>query len=83
MTDLTAPTSVAARAEAIERSLDGCWVVILTDPDFNDWSPWPVVAKNKRMAIAQARRDWREWCEQPGSAEVVKVYHRSWIGGIA
>lgn len=51
--------------------------MILTDPDFNDWSPWLVIAKNKRVAIAQARRDW---CDEPGSAEVVKVYHRVGLG---
>lgn len=83
MTAPTKPLSDPVRTDAIERSLDGCWVVILTDPDFNDWSPWLVVAKNKRMAIAKARRDWRDWCGEPGSAEVVKVYHRSWIGSIA
>lgn len=66
----------------IQESLKDCWVVILMDPDDSDWSPWPVVAKNKRRAIAQARRDWRDWCQIPGSADVLKVYERSWIGGI-
>ena len=67
---------------AIEAFLKHCWVVILLDPDECDWSPWPVVATNKLGAIAQARRDWRDWCESSDSAEVVKVYERSWIGGI-
>ena len=81
-TNTNALSGPAAHAAAIEEALQDCWVVILMDPDDSDWSPWPVVAKNKRGAIAQARRDWRDWCRSPGSAEVLKVYERSWIGGI-
>src|SRR5690606_4857222 len=47
------------RSAEIENLLDGCWVVILYDPDYADWSPWPVVAESREMAVARARRDWR------------------------
>ena len=32
-------------------SLENCWVVILMDPDWSDWSPWSVVAKNKEADV--------------------------------
>lgn len=76
------PGSDACRSAEIENALDGCWVVILYDPDDADWSPWPVFADSREMAVARARRDWRAWCHSPAQAEVVKVYQRSWCGGI-
>lgn len=79
---ITDPTSDAHRSAEIENVLAGCWVVILHDPDYADWSPWPVFADSREMAIARARRDWRRWCHSPDRAEVVKVYKRSWCGGI-
>lgn len=79
---ITDPESDARRSAEIENALNGCWVVILYDPDYADWSPWPVLADSREMAIARARRDWRAWCHSPDQAEVVKVYQRSWCGGI-
>lgn len=79
---ITDPESDARRSAEIENALDGIWVVILYDPDYADWSPWPVLADSREMAVARARRDWRAWCHSPDQAEVVKVYQRSWCGGI-
>lgn len=67
----------------IEAALQDCWVVILMDPDDADWSPWPVIANGKQKAILRAQSDWRKWSQVNATAEVVKVYAKSWIGGIA
>lgn len=62
--------------------LSDCWVVILTDPDGNDWSPWSVTATDQRQAILKAQSNWRRWCQVHAAADVVKVYRDSWIGQI-
>lgn len=66
-----------------EASLTNCWVVILMDPDYDDWSPWSVIAASKQDAVLKAQSDWRRWCGVPDDAEVVKVYGHSWMGEIA
>lgn len=70
----------AAHAAAVEQALHDRWVVILMDPDHDDWSPWPVVANNKAQAILRAQSAWRKWCGANAAAEIVKVYSESWIG---
>ncbi len=71
------------------------WVVLLTDPDGCDWSPWSVRAKSPLEAIEAARKQWREMYDYdedykegvddppeltPDSViEVWKVYQGSWI----
>ena len=59
------------------------WVVILTDPDGINWSPWSVTASDPRRAILKAQSEWRRWSRVHAAAEVVKVYRDSWIGEIA
>ncbi len=67
----------------IEAALQGCWIVILIDPDDSNWSPWPVIANGKQQAILKAQSDWRKWSRVNAVAEVVKAYAKSWIGEIA
>jgi hypothetical protein len=69
---------------------DDHWIVILTDPDGSDWSPWSVIAEHKKAAVARALADWFEWAHQDEDVgedgdlddppEVIKVYRNSWIG---
>jgi len=72
-----------AQRRTPEGSLKDCWVVILMDPDYDDWSPWPVIAATKQEAVLKAQSDWRRWCGVRDEADVVKVYGHSWIGEIA
>lgn len=87
LSDLGFPLSIDdVRAAREVVKLDGCWVVILLDPEGGDWSPWSVIAFDRKQAISLARQDWCEWCEwegEPDYADVLKVYRDSWIGEIA
>jgi hypothetical protein len=64
------------------------WVVMIMDPDYNDYSPYPVVAEDEGEAVAKAIASWRSsvggedfledslWDEP----EIGKIYRASWIG---
>lgn len=72
------------------------YIVLLTDPDWNDWSPWNVVAQSIPHAIELARSAWRQMydygedykagIDEPpqltpdAEIDVWKVYRHSWIG---
>jgi hypothetical protein len=64
------------------------WVVFIMDPDYNDSSPYSVVADDEESAIERAISDWRSWLQddelfEPSewcAPEIVKVYRGSWIG---
>ena len=64
------------------------WVVLITDLDEMDESPFSVVADNKQEAIDKAIIEWRAWLteaeytEDAASEEprIGKIYRASWIG---
>ena len=78
---------MATKSHHNRREKDDCdahymsnrWVVILGDPDDNDWSPWSVVANDVDAAVKVAIKDWRRWSGLRDEPEVVKVYASSWI----
>lgn len=37
------------------------WVVVILDPDWDDWSPWNVTAPDLAGAIAKAKKHWRRF----------------------
>ena len=76
----------------VPANLDGCYVVLLYDPDYADTSPWSVRADSRSHAIRLAINLWHAWLSDPDDEdddeecrddpEVTKVYERSWIGEI-
>ncbi len=72
-------------------NLDGCYVVLLYDPDYADTSPWSVRANSRSHAIRLAINLWHAWLtddddeDEEGSGlpdpEVTKVYE-GWISEI-
>ena len=82
----------AGRSPAdLEATLNGCWVVLIMDPDWEDASPWSVMADEIGEAVEKAVEDWKAWLTDPDDPDpeplpkphVVKVYRNSWITDIA
>jgi hypothetical protein len=77
--------------EMLEAALTRYWIVIITDPDWTDDSPWPVMADEIGEAVAKAVEDWAESQIDPDDPEpdeldkphIVKVYRASLITEIA
>lgn len=70
--------------------LENRWVVIVLDPDWNDWSPCSVVADDVGEAVRIAVDQWRSFQIDPDDLDpeplekphIIKVYRNSWIGEI-
>ena len=78
----------AGRSPAdLEATLNGCWVVLIMDPDCEDSSPWSVMADDAGEAVDKAVEQWKDWltdADDPApeplpKPHVVKVYRNSWI----
>lgn len=82
----------AGRSPAeLEATLNGCWVVLIVDPDCEDSSPWSVMADNAGEAVDKAVEQWKDWLTDPDDPiprtlpkpHIVKAYRNSWITDIA
>lgn len=77
--------------ETLRAALEDCWVVIILDPDWEDWSPWSVVANDIGSAVEKAVQDWEAWLSDPADPNpdplpkphIIKVYRNTWITEIA
>jgi hypothetical protein len=75
----------------LEATLNGCWVVLIMDPDCEDSSPWSVVADDAGEAVDKALEQWKDWLTDPDDPiprtlpkpHIVKAYRNSWITDIA
>lgn len=80
----------------LEAALEGSWVVIILDPDWDGWSPYSVVANDIGSAVARAVNDWEADQSDPEGGDpyteptddylkphIMKVYRASAITEIA
>jgi hypothetical protein len=75
----------ALRKRPTKAELNDCWVVIISDPESTDWTPWPVIAPTIEEAVTSAVSDWKRWAG-PGWTDlpyVIKVYPNSWTSPIS
>ncbi len=87
MTRRTGKPAAGRSPADLEATLNGCWVVLILDPDWEDTSPWPVMADEIGEAVEKAVEDWKAWQTDPDHPEpeelekphIVKVYRNSWI----
>ena len=78
----------AGRSPAdLEATLNGCWVVLIMDPDCEDSSPWSVMADDAGEAVDKAVEQWKDWLTDADdpiprtlpTPHIVKAYRNSWI----
>ena len=87
MTGRTGKPAAGRSWADLEATLNGCWVVLIMDPDGEDTSPWPVMADEIGEAVAKAVEDWKAWQTAPDDSEpdsldkpqIVRVYRDSWV----
>jgi len=78
------PTQKAQRKKPKKADLEDCWVVIISDPESTDWSPWPVIAPSVEDAVTLAVSKWKRWAnDRTARPYVIKVYANSWTNDIA
>lgn len=73
----------ALRKRPTKAELNDCWVVIISDPESTDWSPWPVIAPTIEEAVTSAVSKWKRWVrDRTAMPYVIKVYPNSWTNSI-
>jgi len=61
MTGRTGKPAAGRSRAVLEATLNGCWVVLIMDPDLEVSSPWSAMADDIGDAVAKAVKDWKAW----------------------